>query len=62
MFTALLESLQQNGHASTHSSSAGDSESPEENQSSADNHSAAEKKKSESAKAYTTEQADAVKR
>ncbi|KAB5555701.1 hypothetical protein PHYPO_G00037150 [Pangasianodon hypophthalmus] len=59
---ALLESLQQNGHASTHSGSAGDSEGPEENQSSANNHSAAEETRSESAKAYTTEQADAVKR
>ncbi|MCI4384449.1 hypothetical protein PGIGA_G00038740 [Pangasianodon gigas] len=59
---ALLESLQQNGYASTHSGSAGDSEGPEENQSSANNHSAAEETRSESAKAYTTEQADAVKR
>ncbi|KAK3529077.1 hypothetical protein QTP70_016506 [Hemibagrus guttatus] len=56
---ALLESLQQNGHAS---SSSGDDNGPEENQSSANNHSAAEEKRSESAKAYTTEQADAVKR
>ncbi|XP_017339476.1 dnaJ homolog subfamily B member 12b [Ictalurus punctatus] len=58
----LLETLQQNGNASTHNSSAGDSESPEENESSANNHSAAEEKISESAKAYTTEQVDSVKR
>ncbi|KAF5907381.1 dnaJ subfamily B member 12-like [Clarias magur] len=59
---ALLESLQQNGHESTHSGSAGDSEGPEENRSGAKNHSAAEEKRSESAKAYTTEQVAAVKR
>lgn len=57
VFAALLESLQQNGHASTHSDCAGDSEGAAESQSSA-----AEEKRSESAKAYTTEQADAVKR
>ncbi|GAA6108910.1 dnaJ homolog subfamily B member 12 [Tachysurus ichikawai] len=56
---ALLESLQQNGDAS---SFAADGNSPEENQPSANNHSAAEEKRSESAKVYTTEQADAVKR
>lgn len=57
MFTALLESLQQHEHASTHSGSAGNNEGPAENQSSA-----AEEKRSESAKAFTTEQVDAVKR
>uniref|UniRef100_A0A4W4G838 J domain-containing protein n=2 Tax=Electrophorus electricus TaxID=8005 RepID=A0A4W4G838_ELEEL len=59
---ALLASLQQNGHPPTPSNSAGSRETPSDLQESSDNHRIQEDTGTDSAKSYTTEQVDAVKR